>query len=324
MRKLLTLLVLSAAAGRAAMPLTYYQDWLPGPEFAGLYCAVDQGFYTRAGLDLHIHPFAFGSDALSLMNADPGSASIATLEGYILLQKLAKGSDLRVLTAVLQESPAGYMSLPGRHAASARDFVGLRIGVHKYGDAVYRLFLRRAGVDPASVTMVFVDEDVGRLQRGEVAFMQGYAFEELVQLRRRVGPNAGFIPFKDLGFDSYSQVVFATASQLRDHPGPLRAFIDATRAGWVYAIGHPDQAADSVVARMAPGTDRSLVRDMVLETAKWVSPQGASPLGPMEASKWRGMASACVDMGLMTQAPDPARFLAAVPAVTPVSPSAGR
>jgi NitT/TauT family transport system substrate-binding protein len=310
-RRFLALLLLMPAASRASVPLTYYQDWFPGAQFAGIYTAIDRGFYSDAGIDLTVHPFGFGQNVPALMDADPSRASIGTIEGYILLQKRAKGADLRALSAVLRESPAGYMSLPGRPIASARDLVGLRVGVHKYGDPLYRLFLKRAGVDAAAATMVFVDDDVGRLVRGEVDVMQGYAIEELVKLRRVAGPGACFISFRDLGFDAYSQVIFATATQLRAHPGELRAFVDATRRGWAFALAHPDPAVDSVMSRCKPGTDRALMREMFLASAPIVSPAGEQPLGPMSLPKWGGMSAACAEMGLVPRPEDPSAFVAA-------------
>jgi len=313
MRRFLALFLAAAGLAGAATPVIYYQDWFPGAQYAGLDVALDRGFFRAEGLDVAVHPFAFGQNQAALLDSDPTRAALGTMEGYILLQQRAKGADLRALAAVLAESPAGYLSLPGHPAKSARDFVGRRVGVHHYGDPLYRLFLHRAGVDPASATMVFVDDDVRRLVRGEVDFMQGYAIEELVKLRRQVGPGAGFISFRELGFDAYSQVVFMTAAQLRAHGDAGRAFVRGLRAGWAYAAAHPDDAVDAVGKRLAPGADRSLVRPMLLATLPYVAPPGATPLAPMEAAKWGGMSAAAVEMGLLAKAEDPAAFLSPPP-----------
>ena len=308
MIRLLRLLALSAVPALAAEPLTYFQDWFPGAQFAGLYAAVDRGFFRDEGLDLTVHPFAFGQDVPALMDRDPSRAAVGTLEGYILLEKRAKGADLVALNAVLRESPAGYMALPRTAARSARDFAGKRIGVHKYGDPLYRLFLRRASIEPSAATMVFVDDDLGRLLRGDVDFMQGYAIEELVKLRR-IEPAARFLPFSTLGFDAYSQVVFSTRAQADAHARVLRAFIDALRKGWAYALAHPGEAADGVLRRMPAGTDPSLVQDMIRAEAPFVSPGGEAPLAPLSPAKWLGMSRALVEMGLVTRAEDPAAFV---------------
>ncbi len=308
MIRLLLLLALPAAAALSAEPFTYFQDWFPGAQFAGLYAAVDQGYFRDASLDLTIHAFAFGQDVSALMDRDPARAAVGTLEGYILLEKRAKGADLVALNAVLRQSPAGYMSLPKTAARSARDFAGHRVGVHKYGDPLYRLFLRRAGMAPSAATMVFVDDDIGRLLRGEVDFMQGYAIEEFVKLRR-VEPRARFLPFAALGFDAYSQVVFTTRAQVTAHARAQGAFVDALRRGWSYALKHPEEAAEGVLRRMPAGADRSLVRDMISAEATFVSPPGEAPLGPMSPDKWLGMSRALAEMGLVPAAEAPAAFL---------------
>lgn len=304
----LLLLTLSAGAALAAEPLTYFQDWFPGAQFAGLYAAVDRGYFREAGLVISVHDFAFGQDVAALMDRDPSRAAVGTLEGYILLEKRAKGADLVAINAVLRQSPAGYMALPATRARSARDFAGRRVGVHKYGDPLYRLFLSRAGMAPASATMVFVDDDIGRLLRGEVDFMQGYAIEELVKLRR-VEPRARFLPFAELGFDAYSQVVFATRAQARAHAGAQKAFVGALRRGWSYALVHPEEAAAGVLRRMPAGADPSLIRDMIGAEAPFVSPAGEGPLGPMSPDKWLGMSRALAEMGLVPAAEAPAAFL---------------
>jgi NitT/TauT family transport system substrate-binding protein len=205
------------------------------------------------------------------------------------------------------------MTLPGHPVASARDFVGKRVGIHHYGDPLYRLFLHRAGVDPARVTMVFVDDDVGRLVRGEVDLMQGYAIEELVKLRRQVGPGAGFISFRELGFNAYSQVVFMTAAQLQAHGENGRAFVRGLRAGWAYAAAHPEEAVEAVERRLAPGADRGLLRSMLQATLPYVAAPGREALAPMDAAKWSGMSAAAAEMGLISRAEDPAAFLASPP-----------
>lgn len=310
MSKFLVLALLAAVRAAAGTPFTYYQDWFPGAQYAGLYVALDQGLFRQAGLDVTLHPFAFGQNQVALVDSDPARAAAGTMEGYIVLQKRAKGADLRVFAAVLRESPAGYMTLPGHPLASAPDLVGKRVGVHKYGDPLYRLFLHRAGIDPSQSTMVFVDDDIGRLQRGEVDVMQGYAVEELVKLRRRVGPGAGFISFRQLGFDAYSQVLFTTAAQLRAHGADCHRFVDAVRGGWRLTSERPDLAVDAVMARMPAGTDRSLVREMLLATLPYVTTPVPPILGEMDPAKWRGMSEAGVEMGLLPGAEDPARFLA--------------
>jgi hypothetical protein len=86
--------------------------------------------------------------------------------------------------------------------------------------------------------------------------------------------------------------------------------VDAVRDGWIFAGQHPDLAVDSVMARMPAGTDRSLVREMLLATLPYVATLVPPVLGEMDPAKWRAMSQACVEMGLLPRAEDPAAFLA--------------
>jgi ABC-type nitrate/sulfonate/bicarbonate transport system substrate-binding protein len=112
-----------------------------------------------------------------------------------------------------------------------------------------------------------------------------------------------------LGFDAYSQVIYATASQTRMHARLIGAFVEATRRGWRYALAHPDAAVDAVMARLKPGSDRALQRAMFAALPEFIAPGGAIPLGPMEADKWMRMQLACVEMGLIPRAERPVDFL---------------
>ncbi|MBC7366687.1 MAG: ABC transporter substrate-binding protein [Undibacterium sp.] len=116
-RLLAALLALSSSSAlRAAetptlTPVTYYADWFPGAQFAGVYVAIERGYYRDAGLDVTLVPFAYGQKTTALLDAQPETCGVATSEGYIFLQKRAAGADLKALGAVLQRAPAGFMSL---------------------------------------------------------------------------------------------------------------------------------------------------------------------------------------------------------------------
>jgi ABC-type nitrate/sulfonate/bicarbonate transport system substrate-binding protein len=271
--------------------------------------AADRGFYREAGLDFTLQPFALGRKIAEAMDADPDRATVGTMEGYIFLQARARGADLVAYTAVLRESPAGFLSRRERGISSVRDFAGKRIGVHRYADPLYRWFLQRAGVPESAATRVPVGDDLELLIEGQVDAIQGYAIDEGVRLQRRLGAPPAFLSFRDLGFDSYSQVIYATAVETRRHARLIAVFIEATRRGWRYALAHPDAAVESVMARLSMGGDRALQRAMLAALAPYVAPPGVMPLGPMDVDKWMRMQLACVEMGLLPRAERPVDFL---------------
>jgi ABC-type nitrate/sulfonate/bicarbonate transport system substrate-binding protein len=254
MKTFLLRVVLAIAGGApaaAAEKVVFHADWFTGPQFAGLYVAEDRGFFRAAGLEVEFVPFKFGLKPTAGIAAS-STCALGAIEGYIFLQQRAAGSDVHALAAMLQESPAGFMSLPPAGIASARDFAGKRIGVHAYADPLYHWFLRRTGVPESAVTLVPAGNDLGLLTKGDVQALQGYATEEFVRLRQLTGGQARFLPFRELGFDSYSEILYTTAPQLERHRAAIDAFVAAARRGWAQAFAHPDDALASLRARLGP------------------------------------------------------------------------
>lgn len=308
-RCLLVGLLAFAAVMHAAEKVAFHLDWFPGAQFAGLYVADAKGFYRDDHLEVAFVPFAFGAKSAEAIAASKGAA-LGCIEGYIFLQKRAARADLRALAATLQESPAGYMSLANQPVRSARDFTGRRIGVHRYGDPLYHWFLRRAGVPEATATMVFVGDDLGPLLRGEIAALQGYATEELVRLRARVGPQARFVSFRELGFDSYSEILYTTPTQLASHGPAIRAFVRASQRGWTEAFAHPEETLEILRARMGGKFDPAGARAALAALRPLVLGPGGEPFATMTAAKWQAMEAACVEMGFAREIEPPAKFLA--------------
>jgi NitT/TauT family transport system substrate-binding protein len=245
--------------------------------------------------------------------AASSTCALGSIEGYIFLEQRAGGADLRALGAMLQESPAGFMSLPAAGIASARDFAGRRIGVHKFADPLFHWFLRRAGLGDGDATLVPSGNDLGPLLRGEVDALQGYASEEFVRLRKQTGGRARFLSFRELGFDSYSEILYTTAPQLDQHGAALRAFLTAAQRGWAHALDHPDDAVAALRTRLGPDFDESLQRAELAALDPFVRTTGGPPLAPMLAEKWRRMQAACVEMGFLSKSEPVENFLSPNP-----------
>ena len=310
MKTFLACLALSVAGLRpsaAAEKVVFHADWFAGPQFAGLYVAADQGFFRAAGLEVEFVPFKFGLKPTAAITAADGCA-LGAIEGYIFLQQRAAGGDLRALAAMLQESPAGFMSLPAAGITSARDFTGKRIGVHAFADPLYHWFLRRASVPESAVTLVPVGNDLGLLTRGDVAALQGYATEEFVRLQQTTGGRARFLSFRELGFDSYSEILYTTAPQLERHRPAIGAFVAAVQRGWTHALAHPDDALTALRARLGSDFDEAYDRAALAALTPYLAAGGPS-LAPMLPQKWRAMEAACVEMGFLARAEPVENFL---------------
>lgn len=298
-------LFLFLAATLAAEPLKFYCDWFPSPQFSGLYVAMDRGLYKEAGLDVQIIPFGFGGKQIEVMEKEPQVASLGSMEGYIFLQRRAKGADIRALSAVLRQSPAGFLSLDTANIRSASDFVGKKVGIHRFADPLYKWFIMKAGVPEEAAPFQFVENDLTALSTGKLDVMQGYAVDEFVRFKRMVGDRARFISFHELGFDTYAQIIYATSGNWAVHEAADRAFLKATKEGWAYALNHPEEAAESVVRRVGHADDLAFDAAMVESLRDYIQPRGQEPLEPLSIGKWERMEHICIEMGFMKTIEDP-------------------
>lgn len=298
-------------------PVIFYPGWFPSMQFAGVYVALERGFYADAGLEVELRPFAYGLDTPAKLAASAEVCALGSIEGYILMQKRAEGHDLRTLAAMIHESPAGFMILAQSPIRTVADFPGRRIGVHKFADPLYAFFMKRAGLDPAAANMRFVGDDPRTLIDGEVDAMQGYATEEFVRLQALTGGTSRFLSFSSLGFPSYSEILYTSGTQLERHGPALARFVEATRRGWLHAFAHPEEAVTVVADRIGPDAEPAHLRASLAAVRDYVSPGGKPPLSPMDPQRWRVIQVACIEMGFLQQAEPVEAFLPPESLTTP-------
>jgi ABC-type nitrate/sulfonate/bicarbonate transport system substrate-binding protein len=309
LRRGLLLLLLTAASTLAGEKVVLHAGWYPSPQLAGIFVALDRGFYREAGLDVRIEPFAFGLNSPARIDADPSTCALGTIEGYIFLQKRNAGVNLQALAAMLQESPAGYMSLASSHIKSACDFAGRRVGVHHYAEPIYAWFVQRAGLAPDAARMMVVEDDVTLLTRGELDVMQGYATEEFVRLQALCGNRGEFLTFAQLGFPSYSEILYTTGTQVDGHAATLHAFLAATRQGWAEAFAHPDQTVAILARHLGANADPTHLARALTALQPYVCPDGQPAMAPMTAEKWRALQEAGTGIGLLKRTEPVEKFL---------------
>jgi ABC-type nitrate/sulfonate/bicarbonate transport system substrate-binding protein len=68
-----------------------------------------------------------------------------------------------------------------------------------------------------------------------------------------------FIDYTDCIPDWYTPLIITSESMIADNPDTVRAFMEATSRGYEYAMEHPDEAAEALLAAV-PELDEQLVK----------------------------------------------------------------
>lgn len=281
------------------LPVVLQLDWVLNAQFAGVYQAVEQGYYEEAGMEVEIRPVPKDDFSVEVVVADPAPYIFGVAESNVLIQAHAGGAPIKALATMFQDSPMGWMSLASSGIEKIADFKGKRVGVHTDGEKPLELALAQFDLNRSEMEIVHVGWDPAILVKGEVDVMQGYYIDEFVRLQLLTGGKGNFLLARDYGYLAYSQVIFATEKMIEDHSDVVKRFLQATKKGWEYALDHVEDTADLIIAKYSPHLDRDYQLASLRRIADLVSPDGQLPLHPMEPAKWKASQEKFLKIGIL-------------------------
>jgi putative hydroxymethylpyrimidine transport system substrate-binding protein len=246
-------------AQRSAQSVTLMLDWFPNADHVGIYQALASGYFTQAGLDVHVEVPSNVADPLQLVAAGKVDAAI-TYEPEVLLARNQKEPVVSV-AAIAQQPLTSIISIGKQAIRSPAQLRGKTVGDAgiPYQHAYLETILAHAGVPARSVKEVNVGDNlVPALVSGRVnAILGGYWNYEAIQLRlMRKHPRV--IRMEQVGVPTYDELVVAVrASTLASHPDVIRRFVQALARGYQSARVNPAAAVANLV-HTNPGLDPRL------------------------------------------------------------------
>lgn len=264
-RQMIAAAVASTLATRPAFararPVTIALDWTPNTNHIGLYVARTKGFYTEAGLDVRILPYSDTSAGTLVANH---VADFGILGSIGLLTQRTAGADLVATYAVTQtETGRVVFNADRTDIQSPRDLDGLTYGGFgsAWENALLRTIIRHDGGKGRFETVTLGTSAYEALANGAVDFTLEVCTWEGVKAALDGRAQRTF-RYADFGVpDEHTSLIGSSRTYLDKNPQAATAFIAATRRGYAYAVEHPDEAADILIAANSDAlTDRRLVR----------------------------------------------------------------
>jgi putative hydroxymethylpyrimidine transport system substrate-binding protein len=294
----------SAGSPSNPEPFTLDLDWYVNPDHAGIYSALDRHFFKQEGLD--VQPQVPSDPSAPIKEVAAGRADLAvSYEPEVLLAE-DKGLDVQAVAAVVDQPLTSLISLPDGGISTGSDLAGKTVGTAgiPYQSDYLSTIEQRAGVSPSSVNEVNVGLNLlPTLIAGRVdAILGGFRNIEGVDLQQR-GLDPRIVPVDQLGVPSYDELVLvARRSTVDEHPEAIRSFITALKEGTEYAIGHPQEAANAVLAA-GKGLDPMQTRAEVDATLPLLAAAHGQPYGFMNPGEWRSYAAWMANHDLISAAP---------------------
>jgi putative hydroxymethylpyrimidine transport system substrate-binding protein len=285
-------------------------DFYVNPDHAGIYTALDRGYFADAGLD--VRPQVPSDPSAPIKQVAAGRADLAiSYEPEVVLAR-EQGLDVVAVAALVNGPLTSLISLPDAGIRSAGDLAGKTVvtaGI-PYQAAYLDTILARAGVDPASVEQVDVGFNLMQpvISGRADAMFGGFLNVEGVDLAER-GLDPRVVPVDRLGVPTYDELVLvADAERIADDPGPIREFLAALERG-TYAAGRDPQAATEALVAAGDGLDPELTRAEVDKTLPRLVPPGDMPYGWMDPRRWQRFADYLYEAGQVESRPDVADLL---------------
>jgi len=256
------LAVLAVAAGcgggSGLTPITFLTNYVFIGRHAPFFVGTEKGFYREAGLDVTILP-ATGS-AFVITAIEGGQADFGIAETASLVQAAGRGANVKAFGVFMDRSTSGLAALaPYPSPASV---VGRQVAASLTDSArlILPIALSRHGLDPGAVAWVAADPAMYAtlLLADDVDLITASIDSDVPALRRVAEPQGRqvhFSGFADWGYDVYGYLLIAHGDRLTSRPEEVRSFAAATARAVVYAIEHPEEAAE-IIARYSPTLDR--------------------------------------------------------------------
>jgi len=218
---------LFAAEAQPLDHVTLQLKWRHQFQFAGYYAAIEQGYYRDAGLDVILSEAQPGQDTVRAVLQGGADFGVGTSELLLLRQR---GAPVVVLAAIFQHSPLVLLTREGSGVKDIQDTQGKPVMIEPDSAELFA-YLKYEGVDRAKLNVLPHTFDIADLLSGRVAAMSAYSTDEPYRLTIAGQKPLVFTP-RAGGIDFYGDNLYTTETQLREHPGRVRAFLQASLKGW--------------------------------------------------------------------------------------------
>lgn len=287
--------------------ITLCLDWTPNTNHTGFFVADKLGYYKEAGIKISVvQPPENGAELMtSSGQAQFGISFQDTLADLFSLENVP---GITAVAALLQHNTSGIISRKGEGVTSPKGLEGKRYSTWDWPieQATVRHVMEKDGGDFSKLTLIpnVITNEAEALKNGDTdAVWIYYAWSGVAC--ETAGLDFDYFAFTDIDsvFDYYTPVLVANNSFLEENPETARAFLEATKKGYEYAVGNPEEAARILVEGDTTGSLNDSL-SFVTASQKWISEKyidDAESWGVFEADRWNAYFSWVYKEGLIAK-----------------------
>jgi len=277
------------------IPIKLQLKWQHQFQFAGYYAAIAQGYYDDVGLDV------------SLIEAKPGINPIQqVLEGHAdfgvgtseLLLNVNRGDPLVVLAVIMQHSPLALATLASSGITNIHQLAGQPMMIEPNSLELFA-YLKSEGIDLQKLQLIEHNHLCTRLLNAEIGAMSVYTTDEPFAFSQ-LGQDVQLFRPSMAGIDFYGDNLFTTQTLLKQQPGLVEKFREASLKGWQYAMQHPEEMIELLSSEYASNKSQAHLR-FEAEKMRDIMRPDLVEIGYMSLGRWQHIAQTYSQLGLLPE-----------------------
>ena len=277
----------------ASREATLVLDFTPNAVHAGLYAALERGWFADGGLDLELREPGASTDAPKLLEAGRVEFAVLDINDWGVARE--RGLDLVPVAALVQVPLAAVIAGDRAAVHRPRDLEGLTVGVTGLpsDDAVLDSIVARDGGDPGAVDRRVIGFDsVAALAAGRVDAATAFWNAEGVALLELGVPTREFRVADEVSRPFPELLVVASGDLVDGDPEAIEALRAGIERGYTLAADDPGAAlADFLDAQ--PGLEGEVQEAQMgalIEADAFAAGLEPGVVDPKRIANWRRFA----------------------------------
>ena len=211
-------------------------SWIPNHQFAGMWIALDRGWFDEAGVKVNWRPGGPNTPN-PVERVASGEVSLGQQSNpRPVLEAIVRGNDFVIIGSRFQRQPGGLLSLAKNPILEAKDMVGKKIIAPNPTDVRTIETALKANKLPTNFQYVPGGSDPQGLLDGQGDAMVAFVTNQTVALERKgLVKDKDFFhrTWDDLGLPGYNGFLFANRKYIADNRDALVRYLRTEIRGWI-------------------------------------------------------------------------------------------
>ena len=293
----------SSKAASGGTAVRFATDWRAEAEMGGYYEALANGEYAKRGLKVTIVPGGPGVNVPQLVASGAVDMGIGS-NSFIVMNLANEHVPVKAVAAFMQKDPQVLMAHPDAGIASLADMKGHPILLADASVSAFWVWLRSK--------YGFTDDQVRKYTFNNAPFLadkrsvqQGYLTSEPYTIEKEGHMTPAVFLLADDGYPGYAGMVLASDKLIGADPATVKAFVEATAAGWkAYLHGDP-KPGDALILKDNPEMTADTLAQARAKMVKYAIVDGPDGLGAMTDARWATFFKVASEQGVYPKTLDP-------------------